>query len=199
MFLNPDGDLSAWRRQGESRRRLRRWAVNMRAAIRIAGGAEECTVVDLSPAGARVRLDAERQATVGGRVELELDGYGVVVCEVRYSAGGNLGLMFLHDDAGEVELARYLVSRRPTRRAARQKVSARGLLTPRKAQSVCVVDDISRTGASVMVDNPGAFAEGDEVLLNIAGFGDVVATVRRVAEDRLGLMFHQQLDGDLPR
>jgi hypothetical protein len=105
--------------------------------------------------------------------------------------------MFLHDEVGEVALARFLISRRPSRRAPRLQLSARAVLTPRKAQVFGTVSDISRTGASVLIDNSAAFAEDDEVLLNIPGHGEIAATVRRVANDRIGLMFHRQLDDDL--
>jgi len=198
MYLKTEGNLTAWRKQGGSRRRLRRWSVNIRAAIDMAGGVDGCTVLDLSPAGARVHLDNEHPVAVGSTVELVLEGYGKISSEVRYSDGTLLGLMFLHDDAGEVRLARYLVARRPVRRAERLKVSARAILTPLDAQTVGKVVDVSRTGASVLVDKPEAFSEDQEVLLTIAGYGEVTATVRRIAEDRIGLMFHRELDGKLP-
>lgn len=198
MHLNVKQDLAAWRREGQTRRRLRRWSVNIQASIWIDDIAEGCTVIDLSPAGARVKLTEPRDVALGIDATLHLEGFDSIPAEVRYSDGGTLGLMFLHGDEGEVALARYLVSRRPSRQAPRRKVNVRATLTPRKAQSLCIVDDISRGGASVLVNDAKLFGEDEEVVLSIEGYGDVSATVRRIADGRVGLMFNEQIDGTLP-
>lgn len=198
MYVKAKNNLEAWRRQGQTRRRLRRWSVSMEATIWIDDTACACTVIDLSPAGARVQLKDVREVPIGSELELELEDFGAVPCEVRYSEAGALGLMFLHEDEGEVELARYLVARRPERQSPRRRVELEATLTPRKAQSACVIEDASRSGASVLVSDADSFREDDEVILSIDGYGDVAATVRRVSEGRIGLMFDHPLTGVLP-
>jgi len=199
MYLKQiDNDLAAWRKHGQTRRRLRRWSVSIQATVWIDDAPVDCTVTDLSPAGSRVKLTQSLAVDIGTDVVLHLEGYGSIPAEVRYSDGEALGLMFLHDDSREVDLARYLVSQRPARQAPRRKVSVQATLTPRKAQARCTIDDVSRSGASVLINGADGFTEGDEVVLTVEGHGDIIATVRRVGEGRLGLMFSGELEGKLP-
>ncbi len=197
MTQNGDKTLVPWRKQTTSRRRLRRWTVNIQATVWIGDQAVECLVQDLSPAGSRIQL-LESKAVVGTQIRLNLESFSAIPAEVRYSADGTLGLMFLHDEDAEVELARFLVSIRPERPDPRQKSGARALLTPKKAQSACVLRDISRLGASITINDTAHLAPEDEVILSIEGYGDVEATVRRVEDGLLGLMFHKALSGELP-
>ncbi len=198
MTLNGDKTLVPWRKQTGSRRRLRRWTVNIQATVWIGDQAVECLVQDLSPAGARIQLLESKTVAVGTQIRLNLESFSAIPAEVRYSADGTLGLMFLHDEDAEVELARFLVSIRPERPDPRQKSGAMALLTPKKAQSACVLRDISRLGASITMNDTAHLAPEDEVILSIEGYGDVEATVRRVEDGSLGLTFHKALSGELP-
>lgn len=197
MYTTIKNNLAAWRKEGQTRRRLRRWSVNIVATIWIDDHAVECTVTDLSPAGARVKLAQGRRVHIGSETVLHLEGYGSIPSEVRYSDGEALGLMFLHDEQGEVDLARFLVAQKPARQTPRSKVEVQATLTPRKAQAPCTVDDVSRNGACVLLDDTRGFVENDEVVLSIEGYGDIVATVRYVADGRVGLMFTKDLE-DVP-
>ena len=198
MTLNGSKVFVPWRKQSTSRRRLRRWTVNVQAVIWIGDQAVECLVQDLSPGGARIQLSESKAIAVGTELRLDLESFSAIPAEVRYSADGTLGLMFLHDEEAEVALARFLVSIRPERRDPRQKSGARALLTPKKAQSACVLRDISRLGASITMNDVAHLAPEDEVILSIEGYGDIEATVRRVEDGSLGLMFHKALSGELP-
>ncbi len=199
MTLNGDKTLVPWRKQTTSRRRrLRRWTVNIQAVIWIGDQATECLVQDLSPAGARIQLSEIKSVAIGTQIRLDLESFSAIPAEVRYSADGTRGLMFLHDEDAEVELARFLVSIRPERPDPRQKSGAMALLTPKKAQSACVLRDISRLGASITMNDAAHLAPEDEVILSIEGYGDVEATVRQDEDGILGLTFHKALSGELP-
>lgn len=186
-------ELAPWDKKQEPRRRFRRWPVEVRTVLGTEGQAHNCTIYDLSPGGARVILSEPMALAEGAEVTLVLEGFGVVPAEVRSCDGTELGLMFLHGEDEEVELARYLVSLQPPRRPQRTKTESDATLSQDEVQSPSTVKDISPTGAGVEVDDTSELSVGDEVILTIEGHGDFVATIRRVDDGGIGVMFAERL------
>ena len=71
-------------------------------------------------------------------------------------------------------------------------------MTPRAAQSACIVEGVSRIGASVLMTDTSHLTVGMEVTLAIEGHGEVVATVRHIIDRKVGLEFTEELTGELP-
>jgi hypothetical protein len=134
----------------------------------------------------------------GAEVVLTLEPFGSVSAEVRYAHGGRNGLMFIQDAADEARLARFLLSRQPARSPERRMVAAEATITADGRRLPCFVESISEGGAGVLVDEAQRLAKDDEVVLELAGHGDIVATVRHVDGRKVGLMFRWELDVDLP-
>ncbi len=59
-------------------------------------------------------------------------------------------------------------------------------------------EDLSHTGAGLPIDDASHPSIGDEVVLTIEGHGDFVATIRRVDDGKIGLMFVEKLTDELP-
>lgn len=198
MSLKLVKDGQSGQREDPARRKLRRWTVNMRAVAWIGDQPMTCVVHDISPGGARIQLMNVIEVAVGTTIELGLRDFPPISAEVRYSAEGTLGLMFLLEEDGQVELGRYLVSQRPERRDPRKKLDLKATLTPRRSQITCTVQNISRMGASVATNDARHFSLEEEIVLSIEGYGDVSGTVRRIGEGEVALMFHKALVGELP-
>ncbi len=179
-------------------RRLRRWAVNIQAIVWIDDEPRTCTVIDVSPGGARIETGTAAQAAVGATVALGLEDFPSIPAEVRYAAGVALGLMFLHDGEAEAELGRYLVSRRPERTEPRKAVGIDGIVIPLRKEMACTVLDVTPLGARLTIADASHLSIGDEVMLSIPAYGEVAAEVRRVSEWDVGLLFQKALIGDLP-
>ena len=179
-------------------RRLRRWLVDFQALLWIEGAALDCSVQDISPGGARVRLSGARDATVGSMVELELDDYPPIVADVRHRDDYTMGLMFLHGPDEEASFGRYLIASRPARPEPRETVGLPATLMPQRAGADCVIVNISRSGAGVTVAEAHGLAVGDEVRIAIDDHGELGATVRRVVGNEIGVKFDKAIIGDLP-
>jgi hypothetical protein len=184
-------DLAPWRAIDPSRRRFRRWTVDLEAELRLAERTFTCLVHDLSPGGARIDLTGTEAPAIGTEVVLTMDGYGSISSEVRYAEGGELGLRFIHDSADEVRLARFLVAQAPPRQPPRHAVEIGGLLTAGNVQVSCAVADLSDSGARVRLRDTDHLSEGDRVVLHIDGHGDLAATVRRIGDAEIGVAFEQ--------
>lgn len=186
-------EVSAFQADAEARRRHRRWFVDFRTTITVADTALPCAVYDLSPGGACVEPEDRLNLTFGDRIEFELPGFGPIPAEVRYNAQGYVGLMFLHDDEGEIEVARYLVAIEQNRRAKRHE--ARGDVTLRASgvSSVCIVEDLTRHGARVLIDDARHIAQDQDVTLELPRLGPIAATVQQVADREIGLAFLREL------
>ncbi len=179
-------------------RRLRRWAVNIQAVVWIDDEPRTCTVIDISPGGARIETGTAAQAAVGATVALGLEDFPSIPAEVRYAAGATLGLMFLHDSEAEAMLGRYLVSRRPDRAEPRKPVGIEAALIPLPERTACTVLNVSRLGANLAIGEAANLSVGDEVMLSIPDYGDVAAKIGRVSEEGVGLKFRKALTGVLP-
>ncbi len=179
-------------------RRFRRWNVTIQAVVRIENEPRICTVFDISEGGAWIALEDATQDTVGTTAELDLEDFPPIPAEIRHKAGNMLGLLFLHDGEAETELGRYLVSRRPERAEPRNAVGIDGFVIPLREWMESTVLDVSRMGANLAIADARHLSVGDEVMLMIPGYGEVAATVRRVSEEHVGLIFREALIGDLP-
>ena len=127
-----------------------------------------------------------------------MDGFGPIPAEVRHTVDGYTGLLFLLDEASEIRLARHLVSMHPDSEEQPRTLVREATLRPRGAEAACVVEDFSRTGARILSNDTRHLMEGDDLVLRIAGFGDIAAVVRRVEGSEVALSFHHALVGELP-
>lgn len=176
-----------------------RWTVNMQAVAWIGNQPQTCAVLDISIGGARIQLANSVEIAIGKRIQLGLYDLPPIPAEVRYNEDGALGLMLLHDKEGEDKLGSYLMSQRPPRRDPRKKLDVEATLRPLRNESTCVVRDISRMGANVMLSDTSQLSKDDDVILSIKGYGNIAAKVRRIADGEVGLMFQQAIVGELPR
>ncbi len=92
-----------------SERRFLRWDADFDGMLGSEAEFVACTICDLSPGGARVKVADTPEVTVGVRVVLELPDYGLIDAEVRHVKDEMLGLSFRHAEANEFELARHLL------------------------------------------------------------------------------------------
>lgn len=195
MTDDSGGEFEPWN-EAAARRRFRRWYVDFETELRFAGTSTPCRTVDLSPGGACVEVADAHGIAAADRLSFELPGYGSIEAEVRYQGERYLGLMFLHDDTGEIAVARYLVAIEQSRRPPRHNVSFEAHLIAGSVDSACVVDDISRIGVRVLVDDTRHITAGQEVSIDLDGIGRVAATVQRVDDREIGLMFLQELSAE---
>ena len=161
MFNSLDDSLENTADGSAPTRRFRRWHVDFEARLAIGVERLKCTVHDVSPGGACVELLGGGALAVGARLDFELPGYGSIPAEIRYDRDGYQGLMFLHREAGELAVARYLVAIDQNQRGAeRYEVNIAATLLAGGTETTCFATDISRTGARLAVAdtrhvNPG--------------------------------------------
>ena len=187
-----------WNKETPSKRRYRRWSVEMPTYIDVGGATHYSTITDISPDGARLRLMEETEIAVGTEVSVDLEGYRVIRAEVRHNAGGILGLMFLHDETDAVALARWMVEKKPPRRQTRHECHIEATLNFLGIEVACVVTDISRTGATISIEETGNLVISSEVLLKLPGHSSIAASVRHVEGTSVGLMLIDGYQGELP-
>ena len=192
-----DDDMQAFAPDAALGRRHRRWFVDFETTVALDGRALSCTVLDLSPGGACVRLLEPGEMAAGAVLEFELPGYGPISAEVRYDASGELGLMFLHEEDGEVEVARYLVAIEQNRPSKHRDVQRDVVLRAGGVELTCILSEISRLGATVLVDETRHLSPDQEVTLDLPDVGRIPASVQRVEGREVGLAFLQQLE-DVP-
>ncbi len=175
-------------------RNFRRWYVNFKTTLRLDGDVLPCNVYDLSPGGAGIYLRNAQAIAIGTHLEFELPRYGAIPAEVRYDKDGHLGLMFLHDADGEFEVGRYLGAVEGNRhRSERQEVRIETNMIIADVQTACIVRDISKVGACIMVDDTEGLALGQQQSLHLPGIGIVAMTVERVAATEIGVIFSEIL------
>ena len=199
MGQNPTEDLDPWWREVQSRRRRRRWQVNLPAVLHLAGKPHNCWIHDLSPGGAQVAAETAGRPASGSQVELYLGGYGTIAAEIRYCRNQRLGLEFLLDQDEQVTLARYLISHQPARRASRHDTHIEATLRKARTELHCVVENLSRTGAAIRIlEASSCLVTLEEVLLILPGYGSIAATVRHVDGNKVGLMLTDGFEGPFP-
>jgi hypothetical protein len=189
-----DKNLGPWQAIDPSRRRFRRWTVDLRADLRIGSREFGCLVRDISPGGACVAFDDGEMPAVGTEVVLSMEPYGSISSEVRYAEGGLLGIRFIQEPADEERLARFLASLAPSRLPQRHAVQTEARVTAGALVLTGTVADLSDSGARVSLEDSGPLAPGDAVVLHIEGHGDLKAKVRRLAEGEIGVEFDPEAD-----
>jgi len=182
----------------QSRRRYRRWVVDLPAYIDAAGNTFYCLIYDITPAGARLRVVSGGELAPNADVFLDLEGYGQIPALVRHSSQDNVGLQFLHDERGEAQLHDWLFAVRPARRQHRYSCRLPAMLAIREDRVACIVTDLSRSGAAVEVAAPGRLSTGDEVRLMLPEQDAIAASVRHIEGNSVGLLLIDGYQGELP-
>lgn len=182
----------------DTTRRFRRWTVEISGYVEVDTVSHYCTITDISPGGARVRLLDVEPLDPGTEVRLDLEGYGSIPAEVRHSVSGVLGLMFLLDDAEQTGLGRWLVSANLDRPDTRYAYNIQAFLRATSGAYACVVTDLSRTGAGITVPDARGLAVSDEVVLTLPGHAPMAALIRYIVGDKIGLTLIDGYEGRLP-
>lgn len=182
-----------WREEDDSPREFRRWDVAFETVLDSGDRRLACTACDLSPNGVCVEVRGAETVAADGGLVFELPGYGPIPVEVRYEGGGYLGLMFLHGDDGAVAVARYLVAVEQSCRSGGAEAKVENSLAAGSAESPCVVEDLSKLGARVMLDDTRHIFAGQQVSLYLVGVGPVQAMVRRVEASEVDLVFLEEV------
>jgi len=197
MTVSSKDDFVPWQNPA-SRRRYRRWAVDLPVYVDVDGDPHYCLLFDISPGGARLRVIDGATPPVDTEVFVDLEGYGQIPAVVRHSAANIIGLMFLHDEADQVRLARWLIQAKPTRRQARHPCRIDATVRFGERELACVVTDLSRSGAAIQIEEAGQFVPSSEVKLLLPGYQPITASVRHVVGDTVGLMLIDGFHGELP-
>jgi hypothetical protein len=193
MLVQADRNLVDAADDGAPTRRYRRWHVEIEASVTAGGARRKCMVYDVSPSGARVTL-GEGSLPVGARLDFELPGYGPIPSELCYDRDGYQGLMFLHDEAEEVEVARHLVGVEQNGRGAqRHSVDIDALLLAGGIETDCLVVNVSRTGAGLIAAEARHLNPGQQVSLYVLGAGFIGGVVQRVHAEEIGVVFLEPL------
>jgi hypothetical protein len=183
-----------WNQQSP-RRRFRRWMVDLPATVLLGDGRRlACRVFDVSPGGARLQFREGEPPRPGTQIELAVDGYGTIPAEVRHGTAGIVGLMFLHDEADEVDFARFLIEVRPERPQTRRALELAATLRLFADDLPCTVSNLSSTGAQLTLPDRRELAVGDRVELLLPGYGAVPATIRHVDGKVVGLALSEGLN-----
>jgi hypothetical protein len=193
MAETPGDEFGAFAADADSRRRHRRWFVDFRSTFQAGEETLPCAVCDLSPGGACIEPSEPSEIVVGALIVFDLPGFGSIPAEVRYAGGGYLGLMFQHDQEGEVELARYLVAIEQNRRRERQGAEPVVVLRASGVDTPCAIVDISRHGARLRPDETRHISAGQEVVLALAGLAGIAAIVQGVEDREIAVAFLQDL------
>ena len=180
-----------WQHGSPSRRRFRRWFVDMPTVFYIAGAPLPCIIQDLTPVSAGIQLGSAEEVSVGTKVALDLGGLGTVQARVQSRDRRHVGLEFIQQDQQAVQLAEDLLDTSPERRLPRLKTNLKAHLIVGADAHACVIEDISRLGACVVMARTPVPNVGDEVTLRRDTDGDATASVRWVSELRVGFMFLQ--------
>ncbi len=186
-----------WKEGGDAGRRQRRWQTDIETVAVVGIRSVDCAIHDLSPSGAQIELLSEANVRVGDRVRIEMFEYGWLDTVARNVEGNRIGVQFILDEQDMVELARFMVSLRISRKPPRQEVSRPAELRVAGNMLVCTVENISPTGASVVLPGVPEFGEGENVDLALPGHPSIAAIVKRVDGSTCGLMFLVQFDGEL--
>jgi PilZ domain len=176
------------------RRRFRRWAVDLPAYLQFGATQLACRVFDVSPGGARVQLREGEAPRAGTELDLVLDDFGRIPCEIRHGATGVLGLMFLHDEEAELRLARFLIGLKPARPQVRRQLQMPASLHLMTEVLPCTVVNISSAGVALNLATPRELVIGDRVSLELPEHGLIAATIRYVVDSSVGLALIDGID-----
>lgn len=193
MAETPQDEIGAFAPDADTRRRHRRWFVDFHCTFQAGEAMLPCAVCDLSPGGACIEPSEPTEIAVGALIVFDLPGFGAIPAEVRYAGGGYLGLMFQHDQEGEVELARYLVAIEQHRRRERRDAEPVVVLRASGVDTPCVVIDISRHGAHLRPDETRHISPGQDVVLALSGLAGIAAIVQSVEDREIAVAFLQEL------
>jgi PilZ domain len=192
-----DAALSPWESPTD-KRRFRRWLIEVSAYLEVESRFYYVTLTDITPSGARARLLEARLFAEDAEAVLDLEGFGCIPAEIRHGVAGVLGLKFILDDERQMALATWLVDAHLQRRHTRYVCRIPALLALGAQELSCVVTDLSRSGAGIQLPDVSVLASSSEVMLTLPDHRPIATIVRHVSEERVGLMFVDSYEGELP-
>jgi hypothetical protein len=146
-------------------------------------------VRNISAGGMHAELFSQRK--LGERLELDLGNEEPLKGKVVWVEDGAAGLEF--DDKIDIRraLARVAPPGRRRARAPRVKVGMSISVVQCHSRTSCLLVDISQGGGKIKTDAP--MKVGDELVLEIRGFGKIIGTVRWIRDGVVGAGFPFQL------
>ena len=182
--------LDGWTTEQYGRRKFRRWQINERAIVKIADAEQACLVRDISPGGTCIEFDGFNALIGNDRIFFELEGYDPIFSEVRSIVNGRLGIVFLHDVAGQEKLANWLTLLEFSRRRHKRKnIESRATLYIDQQQFECITQNVSLCGARILLNEIVSFPLGATISLEIEGLKPIPASIRRKIQDTIGVSF----------
>ena len=138
-----------------------------------------CAVLDLSPAGAKLRV--AETIEVETPVAIDLKGRGLHLGSVRWLDADLMGIGFA------ITPARHAPRERLT---SRHELFLRGRIASAHGATDCRILDLSSRGACILMDEP---IKHDTLLsLSVESFGEVRGQVAWQIHDLLGIAFFEQ-------
>jgi hypothetical protein len=138
-----------------------------------------------------MRAEVFSERKLGERLTLDLGNADPLTGKVVWTDEGTAGLEF--DEKIDIRraLARVAPPGKRRARAPRVKVGMSISVVQCHSRTSCLLIDISQGGGKIQTDAP--LKVGDELTLEIRGFGKVVGTVRWVRDGVVGTAFPFQL------
>ena len=172
-----------------TRRRYRRWDTNLPIKAEIGGQEHYCSIGDISPLGATVRLVVPQPVSRGTTIELFFRDFGRVRGQLRWSAHEVLGIKFALDRAARDEFSDWLLRSGMPRRRQRHDCHIEATAVMADGEASCVVTNISESGAGVRFTEQDRAAVGRDLVLLLPDHAPVEATIRHVTQGTTGLSF----------
>lgn len=144
---------------------------------------------NISAGGMRAEIFSHRR--LGERLTVDLGNQEPLSGRIVWTAADSAGVAFDERIDLRRALARVAPPGRHRPRAPRVRVDMSISVAQCHSRSSCLLIDISQGGGKIRTDAP--FRVGDELTLEIRGFGKVIGTVRWVRDGVVGAAFPFQL------
>jgi hypothetical protein len=175
-----------------ARRHYRRWDTDFATTISIGGEVQYCSITDISPGGATLRLLSPRPVGRGMSVSLSFEGYGQVSAKLCRCNHEVLGVKFSLDRQGGAAFSQWMIGSALQRRRLRQNCRVEAVALVVDGEFPCIVGNVSNMGARIEFDEPERLSVGRDMVLLWPGQRAMPTSVRFIAGSSAGLCF---LDG----
>jgi len=185
-----EGGVSGFGKAHKQDRRLHERYISVLRLGKLSAPHDEFVLIrNISAGGMRAEIFSHRR--LGERLTFDLGNEDPLSGQVVWTDEDTAGVAF--DEKVDIRRALARVARpgRRRARAPRVKVDMSISVAPCHSRSSCLLIDISQGGGKIQIDAP--LKVGDELTLEIRGFGKVMGTVRWVRDGMVGTAFPFQL------